>query len=85
MTTIGRSAHKQPARLVHSEQFRPHPSSKRDWAIAPGVRAGAADALRQLGEAGIEALRRALRHADPYARDRAQEALVLEGLIGSDE
>jgi HEAT repeat protein len=42
------------------------------------VRANAAAALRALGPAGHAALERALEHADPYARDRAREALALE-------
>jgi HEAT repeat protein len=44
------------------------------------VRAAAADALRQLGRPGLEALHAALAHKDPYARDRAREALALEGV-----
>jgi HEAT repeat protein len=44
------------------------------------VRGAAADALRQLGAPGLEALRAALHHQDRYARDRAREALALEGV-----
>jgi HEAT repeat protein len=43
------------------------------------VRARAADALRSLGEPGLAALRRcAETHVDPFARERATEALMLE-------
>lgn len=41
------------------------------------VRTNAARALRDLGEPGIEALRRALEHDDRYAADRAREQLAL--------
>jgi HEAT repeat protein len=44
------------------------------------VRANAAEALRRLGEPGLQALRDALVHPDRYARDRAREALALEGV-----
>jgi HEAT repeat protein len=43
------------------------------------VRARAAEALRALGEPGLAALRRcAETHPDPFARERAAEALALE-------
>jgi HEAT repeat protein len=43
------------------------------------VRARAAEALRSLGEPGLAALRRcAETHPDPFARERAAEALLLE-------
>jgi HEAT repeat protein len=43
------------------------------------VRARAAEALRALGEPGLAALRRCARtHPDPFARERAAEALALE-------
>ena len=43
------------------------------------VRARAADALRSLGESGLRALRECARaHPDPFARERAAEALALE-------
>ena len=43
------------------------------------VRARAAEALRALGETGLAALRRcAETHPDPFARERAAEALALE-------
>jgi HEAT repeat protein len=43
------------------------------------VRARAADALRSLGETGLEALRECVHaHPDPFARERAAEALALE-------
>jgi len=48
------------------------------------VRAAAADALADLGEPGIAVLRDALAHPDPYARDRAREALALHQLGGDD-
>jgi HEAT repeat protein len=41
------------------------------------VRANAATALRQLGDPGHAALVRTLSHDDPYARDRAREALAM--------
>jgi HEAT repeat protein len=41
------------------------------------VRANAATSLRQLGDAGMAALRRAARSEDRFARDRAREALSL--------
>jgi HEAT repeat protein len=44
------------------------------------VRANAAEALRRLGEPGLRALRASLSHRDRYARDRAREALALEGI-----
>ena len=44
------------------------------------VRANAAAALRELGDPGRAALERALSHEDPYARDRAREALALDRL-----
>jgi len=43
------------------------------------VRRNAAGALRCLGASGIAALRAALEHSDPYARDRAREELALHG------
>lgn len=43
------------------------------------VRRNAANALRRLGPPGIAALRDALAHSDPYARDRAREELALDG------
>jgi len=51
--------------------------SDRSW----WVRANAARALRELGEPGIEALRRALDHDDRYASDRAREQLALHAAI----
>jgi HEAT repeat protein len=45
----------------------------RDW----WVRANAAEALRKLGAPGIAALQLALDHEDPFARERAAEALAL--------
>jgi HEAT repeat protein len=45
------------------------------------VRGNAARALRDLGAPGIEALRRATHHADPYARDRAHEQLALQAVL----
>jgi HEAT repeat protein len=45
------------------------------------VRANAARALRELGEPGIEALRRTLEHDDRYAADRAREQLELHAVI----
>jgi HEAT repeat protein len=45
------------------------------------VRANAARALRELGEPGIEALRRTLEHDDRYAADRAREQLELLAVI----
>jgi HEAT repeat protein len=45
------------------------------------VRANAARALRELGEPGIAALRRALEHDDRYAADRAREQLALHTVI----
>jgi HEAT repeat protein len=45
------------------------------------VRTNAARALRELGEPGIEALRRALDHDDRYASDRAREQLALHAAI----
>jgi HEAT repeat protein len=45
------------------------------------VRTNAAYALREIGEPGIEALERTLRHADPYAADRAREQLALQSVI----
>jgi HEAT repeat protein len=45
------------------------------------VRANAARALRELGDPGIEALRRAVEHDDPYAADRAREQLALDAVI----
>jgi HEAT repeat protein len=44
------------------------------------VRANAATALRRLGPPGLDALAAALDHPDPFARDRAREALALETL-----
>jgi HEAT repeat protein len=44
------------------------------------VRSNAADTLTALGETGVSALRRALSHADRFARDRAREALALHQL-----
>lgn len=44
------------------------------------VRANAAHALRGLGAPGRAALERALAHDDPYARDRAREALAMDRL-----
>ncbi len=41
------------------------------------VRGNSARALRELGPPGVEALRRATHHEDPYARDRASEQLAL--------
>ncbi len=45
------------------------------------VRANAARALRELGEPGLEALRRTLEHDDRYAADRAREQLALHAVI----
>jgi HEAT repeat protein len=45
------------------------------------VRANAARALRELGEPGIEALQRTLKHDDRYAADRAREQLALHAVI----
>ncbi|MGH2940566.1 MAG: HEAT repeat domain-containing protein [Solirubrobacterales bacterium] len=45
------------------------------------VRANAARALRELGDPGIEALRRAVEHEDRYAADRAREQLALHTVI----
>lgn len=45
------------------------------------VRANAARSLRELGEPGIEALRRTLEHSDRYAADRAREQLALHEVI----
>jgi HEAT repeat protein len=45
------------------------------------VRANAARALRELGDPGLEALRRALEHEDRYAADRAREQLALHRVI----
>jgi len=45
------------------------------------VRANAARALRELGEPGLDALRRALEHDDPYAADRAREQLALHAIV----
>ena len=45
------------------------------------VRANAARALRELGEPGLDALRRALEHADRYAADRAREQLALHTVV----
>src|SRR5215210_2106370 len=43
------------------------------------VRARAADALRSLGDAGLAALRECVHaHPDPFARERAAEALAVE-------
>lgn len=47
------------------------------------VRANAANALRRLGADGIAALERATDHPDRYARDRAREALALEGVAAA--
>lgn len=47
------------------------------------VRANAANALRKLGDPGRAALERALEHEDRYARDRAREALAMDGLAAS--
>lgn len=44
------------------------------------VRSASAEALGQLGEPGLAALQRALDDDDAYARDRAREALALQGL-----
>ena len=41
----------------------------------------AARALRELGEPGIEALRRTLEHDDRYAADRAREQLALHAVV----
>jgi HEAT repeat protein len=49
------------------------------------VRARAAEALRALGEPGLAALRRcAETHPDPFARERAAEALALEAETPAD-
>jgi HEAT repeat protein len=49
------------------------------------VRARAAEALRALGEPGLAALRRcAETHPDPFARERAAEALSLEPSVAAD-
>jgi HEAT repeat protein len=45
------------------------------------VRANAARALRELGEPGLEALRRTLEHDDRYAADRAREQLELHSVV----
>lgn len=45
------------------------------------VRANAARALRELGEPGLDALRRALEHEDRYAADRAREQLALQAIV----
>lgn len=45
------------------------------------VRANAARALRELGQPGIEALRRAVEHDDRYAADRAREQLALHAVV----
>jgi HEAT repeat protein len=46
------------------------------------VRARAADALRALGDPGLAALRDCVHaHPDPFARERAAEALAMEGGI----
>ncbi len=45
------------------------------------VRANAARALRELGEPGLDALRRALEHEDRYAADRAHEQLALHAVV----
>jgi HEAT repeat protein len=45
------------------------------------VRANATRALRELGEPGIEALRRTLEHDDRYAADRAREQLELHAVL----
>jgi HEAT repeat protein len=45
------------------------------------VRSNAADTLAAMGDAGVGALRRALSHADRFARDRAREALALHQLV----
>jgi HEAT repeat protein len=43
------------------------------------VRARAADALRSLGATGLAALRECVHaHPDPFARERAAEALAME-------
>jgi HEAT repeat protein len=47
------------------------------------VRANAAQALVDLGPEGVEALERAADHDDPYARDRAREALALANVTGA--
>ncbi|HEV7773517.1 MAG TPA: HEAT repeat domain-containing protein [Conexibacter sp.] len=44
------------------------------------VRANAARALRELGEPGLAALRRAVDHQDRYAADRAREQLALHAV-----
>lgn len=44
------------------------------------VRANCARALRELGDPGLEALRRTLEHEDRYASDRAREQLVLHAV-----
>jgi HEAT repeat protein len=44
------------------------------------VRGNSARALRELGPPGIDALRHATRHQDPYARDRAREQLALHAV-----
>jgi len=54
-----------------------HCLSDRAW----WVRANAARALRELGEPGLEALRRTLEHDDRYAADRAREQLALHAVI----
>lgn len=54
-----------------------HSLSDRAW----WVRANAARALRELGEPGLEALRRTLEHDDRYAADRAREQLALHAVI----
>jgi HEAT repeat protein len=45
------------------------------------VRANAARALRELGDPGIEVLRRAVEHDDRYAADRAREQLALHAVV----
>jgi HEAT repeat protein len=45
------------------------------------VRANGARALRELGEPGVQALRRALEHDDRFAADRAREQLALHAMI----
>jgi HEAT repeat protein len=44
------------------------------------VRANCARALRELGDPGLEALRRTLEHEDRYASDRAREHLALHAV-----
>lgn len=45
------------------------------------VRANAARALYELGDPGLEALRRAVEHEDRYAADRAREQLALHAVV----